>query len=1067
MSIIRGVCTLGALTAAISAQAAELSLVVPAGTTTISPSGELTVEVFVNDILEPERLRGYQMTLEIVPGVGAVGSLALVDSTTPWPDNQSIFVDTARTDWVLSGLPAFDMVDPIDLEIAATLLSGTYALAVTEPKYCGTYILKASTDAAGDFQVRLVVADPGDEVQPTMLLNQDGALIRPITVVPSNGITVTVLDFVINDDCATFPPQVIPEGTTSFGTINATTDGPSHPGSGCDQAGSNTVSNDIWYEHTATCTGVLMVSTCGSADFDTRVAVYDTCTCPVTDGDLLVCNDNGPGCGLTSKAVATGVVQGLCYKVRVGATGDLTGAGNIQITCAPDECVSARPVGAPSSTGGSTENTAINDDSGLNCGEGFVDSPGVWYSVMGTDNLMTASLSSASYDTRLTVYQGGCGALSCVGDADNLGGSRESVSWCSTLGVPYLILVHGRGGASGTFTLGVTDSNCEDFNVCTDDFCSNDACVHAPDYNDTYYCCDPLTHDLTVIDDLNPCTDDICNPDGSVKHPPVPPGPNTGCDDTLVCTLDECISGACAHTDINTLDCTTDLDCPGLTTCGDVVPGFCFCEAGPLLELIAERGSLPVPGCYASLETFDVEVEMGMSDVPIVGAQFFLEYDSSTLYFVGIEPGNSADPLSEFALEFNETVDPVSGTIDYVVGTNFGTTTRGPDTVAVITFQALAECEGYVRYRPYGPNGAPNRLTAEGGEEVRVNLVDMTPAKINGTPPVLTSCPGDVMTGPDPGISTAVVSWVMPQATDSCEVGSVPVTCDPPSGSAFDPGTTMVTCTAANSCEIEDWCTFAVTVEPAVLTTNVELSSVVPGPFDRCITFDLWDCDGPPEARHATIQHTMTFTNGLASGANMVIPGGAWECITARDELHALRSTAADFSTTDGRSYTATFVGDRETGGHWLLGGNLNDDDFIDILDFGVLFPFHMSQATPDTPCGTNGPDGNINGDNQVNLLDLVIFVGNSLQACEPNCCGGGGASAASGPISTISIRELRRMGLEHLAAADLNQDGVLDMDDAIMLMNGDIPSEYDRRSIRDDGGGKRGRSTRQRPPRR
>ena len=1065
MSIIRGICTLGALTAALSAQAAELSLVVPGGVTTISPGGEITVEVFVNGIVDPDRLRGYQTTLEIVPGSGSAGSLTLVDPVTPWPDNESIFVDTSRTDWIFNNLAAFSIVDPTELEIAATLMSQGDAVIVTQAKYCGTYIFKASSNAAGDFQVRLVVTDPDDEFQPTMLINQNGVLIRPFSVVPPDGIIVTVLDFVINDDCAA--ALAIAEGATSFSTYDATTDGPSHPGSGCDQAGSNTVSNDIWYDHIATCTGVLTVSTCGNADFDTRVAVYDTCTCPVADGDLLVCNDNGPGCGLTSKAVATGVVQGLCYKVRVGATGDLTGSGSIEITCAPDECVNARQVSAPSSTRGSTENTAINDDTGLDCGEGLVDSPGVWYSVVGTDNLMTASLSSASYDTRLTVYQGSCAALSCVGDADNIGSSRESVGWCSTLGVPYLILVHGRGGATGTFTLSVTDTTCEDFNVCTDDFCIDGACVYAPNYNDTYYCCDPLTGDLTTIDDGNPCTDDICNPDGSVDHEPVLDGPNAGCDDTLVCTLDECIDGVCVNTDINTISCTTDADCFGNNTCGDLVPGFCFCEAGPLLELVAEPGSLPVPGCYASLETFDVLVEMGASDVPIVGAQFFLEYNNSTLQFISIEPGKSVDPSSAFALEFNETVKPALGTIDYVVGTSFGTTTRGPATVAVITFQALAECEGYVRYRPSGPNGEPNRLTAQGGEEVRVNLVDMTPAKINGSPPILTSCPGDMTVLPDPGLLTAVVTWITPQATDSCDVGSVPVTCDPPSGSVFNPGTTMVSCTAVNSCGIEDWCTFAVTVEPAVLTVNVELSSVVAGPFDRCITFDLWDCDGPPEARYAAVEYTMTFTNGLGSGANMVIPGGAWECITARDELHTLRSTAADFSTSDGRSYTATFVGDRGSGGHHLLGGNLNDDNFIDILDFGVLFSLHMSQATPDMPCGANGPDGNINGDNQVNLLDLVIFVGNCLQASEPNCCGGGGASAASGPISAISVRELRQMGLEHLIAADLNQDGVLDMDDVITLMNGDLPSEYDRGSIGDDGGGKQGKSTRQRPPRR
>ena len=303
MLIIRGIYTLGALTTALSAQAAELSLVVPGGITTISPGSEITVEVFVNGIVDPDHLRGYQTTLEIVPEPGSEGSLTLVDPVTPWPDNESIFVDTSRTDWVFHNLAAFSIVDPAELEIAATLMDAGSALTVTQAKYCGTFIFKASSNAAGDFQLRLVVTDPGDEFQPTMLINQNGVLIRPFSVVPPDGITVSVLDIVINDNCAA--ALAIAEGITSFSTFNATTDGPSHPGSGCDQAGSNTVSNDIWYNHIATCSGVLTVSTCGHADFDTRVAVYDTCTCPVVDGDLLVCNDNGPGCGLTSKAVAT------------------------------------------------------------------------------------------------------------------------------------------------------------------------------------------------------------------------------------------------------------------------------------------------------------------------------------------------------------------------------------------------------------------------------------------------------------------------------------------------------------------------------------------------------------------------------------------------------------------------------------------------------------------------------------------------------------------------------------------------------------------------------------------
>jgi len=546
-----------------------------------------------------------------------------------------------------------------------------------------------------------------------------------------------------------------------------------------------------------------------------------------------------------------------------------------------------------------------------------------------------------------------------------------------------------------------------------------------------------------------------------VTHPPVLDGPNAECGDSLICTIDECINGACVNTDINTIHCTSDGDCPGDYTCGDEVPGFCYCDSGPVLELIPDPGTLPVEGCFSAGETFDVRVEMGIADVPIVGVQFFLEYDASTLTFLSIDPGGLVNPFSPFTMEFNEMVDPGLGTINYMVGVDFGSSTMGLTTVAVITFQTFSECDAFLRYRPAGPNNVPNRFTDVDGNEVLPNLVDMMPIRINGSPPTLGTCPADITVPPAPGVLTAVVTWANPSATDSCDGAAVPVTCDPSSGSTFNPGTAMVTCTATNSCGIQDTCTFDVHVEPQVVTVDVELGSVAPGPFNRCITFDVWDCDGPPAAQHATVAQTLTFTNGLSFGVDVMIPGGVWECITARDELHTLRSTAPDFSTIDGIYYTATFVGNPATGGHRLVGGNLNDDEYIDILDFGILSSQHMTLANPDTPCGTPPLDANINGDNQVNLLDLVIFVGNSLQASELDCCGAGSTAAASGPIEAISIRDLRRMGLGHLVAADINQDGILDMDDALALLNGAVPSDHD--GVRGD----RGKSERRRAPRR
>ncbi len=140
-----------------------------------------------------------------------------------------------------------------------------------------------------------------------------------------------------NDDCGDALP--ISEGPTDFETVAATTDGPAHPS--CQFDGQTY--NDIWYNHIATCSGTLTVTTCenlgGSADYDTDLVAYDGCDCPVTDEDMLGCNDDDKenACGDSpdfQSTVTVPVVQDNCYKIRVGgfAAGS-SGSGTVLITC--------------------------------------------------------------------------------------------------------------------------------------------------------------------------------------------------------------------------------------------------------------------------------------------------------------------------------------------------------------------------------------------------------------------------------------------------------------------------------------------------------------------------------------------------------------------------------------------------------------------------------------------------------------------------------------------------------------------------------------------------------------
>ena len=152
-----------------------------------------------------------------------------------------------------------------------------------------------------------------------------------------------------NDDCAAAISVV--DGTYALDTVCATTDGPDQPGpppTGCQQFGLATdVHRDVWYEYVSDCTGTLTVSTCDSADFDTRIAVYDgEASCPPTAEDLIDCNDSIFGCLFTAE-VNTPTMVGRPYLIRIGGpTPEASGTGTWTVTCTP-ACQVGLPINDP------------------------------------------------------------------------------------------------------------------------------------------------------------------------------------------------------------------------------------------------------------------------------------------------------------------------------------------------------------------------------------------------------------------------------------------------------------------------------------------------------------------------------------------------------------------------------------------------------------------------------------------------------------------------------------------------------------------------------------------------
>lgn len=217
-------------------------------------------------------------------------------------------------------------------------------------------------------------------------------------------------------------------------------------------------------------------------------------------------------------------------------------------------------------------------------------------------------------------------------------------------------------------------------------------------------------------------------------------------------------------------------------------------------------------------------------------------------------------------------------------------------------------------------------------------------------------------------------------------------------------------------------------VEPRnALVADVQLAGVVAPSITRCLTFEFYNC--PTEQPILVVDQPVTFVDGTAHAVTVPLPCGSMvTCVAVRDRLHTLRRVVNPLPTSGG-----VYVADL-TGARAMLGGNLNDDEAIDMLDFAELVLIAGSNyGGGDTTCATVPPHGDVDGDGVAFAADFSFIAAHLNEVSELTCC----ASPLQGgirPVDSISIAELKARGLEHLAAADLNGDGVLDRRDLAAL---------------------------------
>ncbi len=283
-----------------------------------------------------------------------------------------------------------------------------------------------------------------------------------------------------NDNCAD-AITVSTGDEVMFSTLNATTDGPFHPDSPCPSAQNDTIWNDIWYVFTPDFTGLADWSLCGTANFDTKIAVYNGgATCPLSDSDLLTCNDDFGGCDLSTSRLIFQVEEGQTYLLRLGGWGATapgeSGEGSFtidefQAAVPNDFCATAQEVflGADqpvTNVGATTDGPSHPGNSAC---FGFNDETiqaDIWYkfTAPSTTTVEWSTCDQINFDSRLAVYNPGA---TCPLSDDDLYVCNDDGAGCSGFtsrlifevqeGETYMMRLGGYGGDQGTGTFSLLE----------------------------------------------------------------------------------------------------------------------------------------------------------------------------------------------------------------------------------------------------------------------------------------------------------------------------------------------------------------------------------------------------------------------------------------------------------------------------------------------------------------------------------------------------------------------------------------------------------------------------------
>ena len=407
----------------------------------------------------------------------------------------------------------------------------------------------------------------------------------------------------------------------------------------------------------------------------------------------------------------------------------------------------------------------------------------------------------------------------------------------------------------------------------------------------------------------------------------------------------------------------------------------------------------------ATSREFTVNVNIaGM--IGAVGAQATVAFDPAVVSFVSAAAGTDFTTLiysstaTANKVVFATGIDPSASAAGIAAGN-----------VAKLTFRTVAPSCSDLDAIVLSTSALTTRITDSNGVALAFTQADNV-SITSLAPFTLAAVPANVAVAADAGtVAGALVTLVAPTATNSCGTGLTVTATRSDSAllAAYYPPnlTTTVTYTATDAAGNTDSKNVTVAVANyQLLDAAISLNGSITGSSTRSVRV----------IAGSTQLVNVGMTNGSGIASNVQVPiAASYPCITAKDAGHSLSNTGA--SSVVGVEYAASIALDQ---------GDSNDDNLVDILDFGIYVgKFGVAVA---------GGSSNFNDDLAVTSGDFGFI---SLNFADTGIvCG---AFTGGAPRTAVSVKELRRSGMGELAGADFNRDGMLDVNDVVYYMQNGI----------------------------